>query len=90
MPKSPAIKPAAPVIVVGGANMDLKCRIAGPEIMATSNPGDISFMPGGVGRNVAETLARLGLPTALIAAVGQDTMGDALIIKTGAAASIWE
>ena len=85
MPKSPAIKPAAPVIVIGGANMDLKCRIAGPEIMATSNPGAIAVMPGGVGRNVAETLARLGLPTALIAAIGRDGMGDALINKTGAA-----
>ena len=85
MPKSPAIKPAAPVIVIGGANMDLKCRIDGAGIMATSNPGGIAFMPGGVGRNVAETLARLGLPTALIAAIGRDGMGDALIIGTKAA-----
>jgi pseudouridine kinase len=85
VPKSPAIKPAAPVIVIGGANMDLKCRIDGAGIMATSNPGGIAFMPGGVGRNVAETLARLGLPTALIAAIGRDGMGDALITGTRAA-----
>ncbi len=85
MPKSLAIKPDAPVIVVGGANMDLKCRIDGREVMANSNPGAIAVMPGGVGRNVAETLARLGLPTALIAAIGRDDMGDALIVKTKAA-----
>jgi pseudouridine kinase len=72
-------------MVIGGANMDLKCRIGGKSIPATSNPGSISVMPGGVGRNVAETLARLGLPTALIAAIGRDAMGDALAAQTAAA-----
>jgi pseudouridine kinase len=83
VPKPPPIK--TPVIVIGGANMDLKCRIGGPEIMATSNPGGIALMPGGVARNVAETLARLGLPTALIVAVGQDSLGDRLVAETRAA-----
>jgi pseudouridine kinase len=85
VPKSSAIKLAAPVIVIGGANMDLKCRIAGPEIMATSNPGAMTVMPGGVARNVAETLARLGVPTALIAAIGRDALGDRLLAETRAA-----
>ena len=83
MPKPPPIK--TPVIVIGGANMDLKSRIGGPEIMATSNPGAIALMPGGVARNVAETLARLGLPTALVAAVGRDALGDQLASETAAA-----
>jgi pseudouridine kinase len=85
VPKSPAIKPDAPVIVIGGANMDLKSRIAGPEIMATSNPGAMTVMPGGVARNVAETLARLGLSTALIAAIGRDSLGERLLAETRAA-----
>ena len=84
MPKSPAIKPTAPVIVIGGANMDLKCRIAGPEILATSNPGAMAVTPGGVARNIAETLARLGLSTALIAAIGRDALGDRLLAETRA------
>jgi sugar/nucleoside kinase (ribokinase family) len=83
VPKPPSIK--TPVIVIGGANMDLKCRISGPEILATSNPGGIALTPGGVARNVAETLARLGLPTCLIAAIGKDALGEALMAETGAA-----
>lgn len=85
MLKSPAIKPAAPVVVIGGANMDLKSRIAGPEILATSNPGAMAVMPGGVARNMAETLARLGVSTALIAAIGRDALGDRLLAETRAA-----
>lgn len=85
MPKSPAIKPSAPVIVIGGANMDLKSRVAGPEIMATSNPGALAVMPGGVARNVAETLARLGVSTALFAAIGCDATGERLLAETRAA-----
>ena len=83
MPNPPPIN--MPVIVIGGANMDLKCRIGGSEIMATSNPGGIALTPGGVSRNVAETLARLGLPTRLIAAIGRDALGEALMAETGAA-----
>lgn len=85
MPKPKPIKTPAPVIVIGGANMDVKCRIGAAEIMATSNPGAITLTPGGVARNVAETLARLGLPTALIAAIGRDTLGEELIAQSRAA-----
>jgi len=85
VPKPKPIKTPAPVIVIGGANMDLKCRIGGAEIMATSNPGAIALTPGGVARNVAETLARLGLPTGLIAAIGRDALGEDLMAATGAA-----
>jgi pseudouridine kinase len=83
VPNRLAIKP--PVIVIGGANMDLKCRISGTAIPATSNPGDIAVMPGGVARNMAETLARLGLPTVLIAAIGRDHLGERLLAETRAA-----
>lgn len=85
MPKFPAIKPSAPVIVIGGANMDLKSRVAGLEIMASSNPGTMAVMPGGVARNVAETLARLGVSTALLAAIGCDALGERLLAETRAA-----
>ena len=48
------------VVVVGGANMDLKARSAATLVTGTSNPGSTRMSPGGVGRNVAENLARLG------------------------------
>ncbi|MGZ4451237.1 MAG: PfkB family carbohydrate kinase [Nocardioides sp.] len=73
------------VVVVGGANMDVKARSARGIVAATSNPGHGSMAPGGVGRNVAENLARLGTRTHLVAAVGQDALGDQLLSATSAA-----
>lgn len=73
------------VAVVGGANMDLKARTLAAAVPATSNPGVTAQAAGGVARNVAENLARLGVNTALISAVGQDALGDALLRDTNAA-----
>jgi pseudouridine kinase len=73
------------VVVVGGANIDLKVRTLARAIPATSNPGVTSQAPGGVGRNVAENLARLGVATTLLSAVGQDDLGDALLRDTAEA-----
>jgi pseudouridine kinase len=73
------------VVVLGGANMDLKARSAAPLVAATSNPGSTRMSPGGVGRNIAENLARLGTTVHLVAAVGADAMGDTLLRDTAAA-----
>ncbi|MEO8889718.1 MAG: carbohydrate kinase, partial [Jatrophihabitantaceae bacterium] len=73
------------VVVIGGANMDVKARSTGPAIQGTSNPGVGSMAPGGVGRNIAENLARLGTRTHLVTAVGRDTIGDGLLAQTSAA-----
>src|SRR5215813_15065375 len=72
------------VVVIGGANMDIKCRIAGATVMATSNPGNQQATRGGVARNIAEALARLGIATALISAVGRDPFGERLLAETAA------
>src|SRR3954471_15104806 len=73
------------VVVVGGANMDVKARSARAVVPATSNPGSASMAPGGVGRNIAENLARLGTRTHLVAAVGADALGDQVLGATSAA-----
>ncbi|MBZ9714137.1 carbohydrate kinase [Deinococcus multiflagellatus] len=73
------------VVVVGGANVDVKARTLAPVVPGTSNPGTAAQAPGGVARNVAENLARLGVATSLIAAVGRDPLGDWLLRETGAA-----
>jgi pseudouridine kinase len=65
--------------------MDVKARSAHPVVLATSNPGTTVVAPGGVGRNVAENLARLGTPVHLVAAVGADLLGDQLVAATAAA-----
>ncbi|CDR03536.1 PfkB family carbohydrate kinase [Streptomyces iranensis] len=73
------------VVVIGGANVDIKVRSVAPVAYRTSNPGRSHTSPGGVARNIAENLARLGTPTHLIAAVGQDAAGERLLSETQAA-----
>lgn len=75
----------AGVVVIGGANVDVKARSAARATAHTSNPGHCSMAPGGVGRNVAENLARLGTRTHLVAAVGRDALGESLLAQTSAA-----
>jgi pseudouridine kinase len=73
------------VVCIGGANMDIKCRITGRTVMASSNPGATMLAPGGVARNIAHSLALLGVDAALISVVGRDPFGDGLLAATAAA-----
>jgi pseudouridine kinase len=73
------------IIVIGGANLDIKSVIAGKTVAATSNPGASALSLGGVGRNIAENLARLGAPVALLSVVGDDDAGARLIAGSAAA-----
>lgn len=72
-------------MVVGGANLDVKARSARAAVARTSNPGSVVRSAGGVGRNVAENLARLGTEVALVAAVGADPAGVEVLAATEAA-----
>ena len=72
----------ASVVVIGGANMDIKARSARAAVPATSNPGASSMAAGGVGRNIAENLARLGTRTYLVASIGSDGLGDQVLSAT--------
>jgi pseudouridine kinase len=67
------------VVVVGGANMDIKAHSRRAIELRTSNPGEAVTTPGGVARNIAENLARLGTTTHLVAPVGRDAFGDQLV-----------
>jgi pseudouridine kinase len=72
-------------VVVGGANVDVIAAAAGPLQRGASNPGRIRISAGGAGRNVAENLARLGVPTRLIAAVDAHPMSDLAIAQAAGA-----
>jgi sugar/nucleoside kinase (ribokinase family) len=74
----PETKPAR-VTVFGGASIDRLARSAGPVVAGASNPGTIRIAAGGVGFNVAASLARLGVPTRLVAILGEDADGDRVI-----------
>ena len=67
------------VIVIGGANVDVKGRSRGAFVGGTSNIGEVAVTPGGVGRNIAENLARLGVDVALMAHVGDDANGRMVV-----------
>jgi pseudouridine kinase len=66
------------VIVIGGANVDIKGRSANKHVPGTSNPGAVSVSAGGVARNIAENLARLGLGVSLITVLSNDVHGDVI------------
>ena len=69
----------APILVIGSAGLDIIGRAEGDLHYGTSNPGRLRFSLGGVARNVAENLARLGSEVALITAVGDDPQGRQLL-----------
>jgi pseudouridine kinase len=68
-----------PIACIGAANLDRKLRSLAPLVMGTSNPASANESFGGVARNIAENLARLGTPVALMTAVGNDAAGAALL-----------
>lgn len=70
---------AAPIVCIGGLNIDRKLKLLASALGGSSNPCESHETPGGVVRNVAENLARLGLPVALVAAVGDDAGGRMLL-----------
>ncbi len=59
-------------VVVGGNNVDIHATAATPLVFGDSNPGSIHTGLGGVGRNIAENLARLGQQVSLITVFGDD------------------
>jgi pseudouridine kinase len=79
------LKPPRQVVVIGGANMDLKCQARAPMVLRTSNPGRMAATVGGVACNIARNLARLGVPTSLFTVVGQDEFGERILREARAA-----
>jgi pseudouridine kinase len=67
------------VCVIGGANVDIHGAAYQPLRLRDSNPGSVHVSPGGVARNVAENLARLGVDCRLVTAVGRDPHGEMLL-----------
>jgi pseudouridine kinase len=68
-----------PVVCIGAANLDRKLRSMNTLALRTSNPASAVESFGGVARNIAENLARLGTQVALLTATGKDSSGAALL-----------
>ncbi len=71
------------IVVVGGANIDIKGYSANTFQHGSSNSGIIKESSGGVGRNVAANLGNLGCQVTLLSAIGNDYRGEKLISDTG-------
>lgn len=67
------------VLVVGGANIDITGFPYENLRLKDSNPGKVSISLGGVGRNIAENLCKLVVPTKLITAIGDDLYGQKIL-----------
>jgi len=69
-------------VVVGGINLDLQGFSGARYVSGDSNPGSVKRAIGGVGRNIAENLVRLGMRTELITALGEGKEWDELVQST--------
>ncbi len=68
------------VLAVGAAGLDMKVQPRETTVsLGQSNPGEIFWGWGGVARNIAENLARLGAEVHLVTAVGNDRWGRDLL-----------
>lgn len=74
------------ILCIGAAHWDIIGHSPAQIGPGDDVPGHIEQTPGGVAFNIAGTLARLGLRPALIAAIGQDMAGTALVTAIKAAA----
>lgn len=67
-----------PVLVIGGMNMDVLGMPDAAFHPGDSLPGKVRLRPGGVGRNIASALRRLGAEVELMTALGDDAFSRAL------------
>ena len=70
-------------VVIGGTNIDIMGAPKNELIYHDSNMGDVKISLGGVGRNIAENMVRLGIDTHLISVIGSDPYGDLIIKQSG-------
>ena len=71
-----------PVLVLGAAGLDVIGRLESDLKPAASNPARIRRSYGGVARNVAENLSRLGQRVRLLSVVGDDHSGREVLEHT--------
>jgi pseudouridine kinase len=73
------------VTVIGTIFVDCKGFAKQRYHAAGRNLGDIKFVHGGVGRNVAENLAHLGIGTTFISSIDQSAIGKEVLTRLKAA-----
>jgi pseudouridine kinase len=69
------------VVAIGSCGLDIVGRASEAIHPGTSSPAVLRMSPGGVARNVAENLARLGTEVHLLSAVGDDAEGRLILTQ---------
>ena len=72
------------ITVFGAIALDVRLTAHAPLVSTTSNPVISRKAPGGVGRNVAVAMARLGAMVTLASRIGDDAAGAALLADLAA------
>ncbi len=67
------------VCVIGGSTVDVYGCARSHFMYGDSNPGDVHISYGGVGRNMAENLSRLGVRTEFLTLFGNDQHANSII-----------
>jgi sugar/nucleoside kinase (ribokinase family) len=73
------------VTVVGDLGVDVRAVMSTPIVPGQDTRAGISSGPGGAGANTCAWLARLGVPTSLVARIGDDAAGAATAAELSAA-----
>ena len=69
------------ICVIGAVNVDISGTPDTTYVPGDSNPGHVRITLGGVGRNIAENLCRLGHRVVMITAMGEDA--NAQLVRQG-------
>ena len=78
------IQEGAYILVIGGSNIDIQGFPKEKLIPRDSTIGTVSVSLGGVGRNIAENCARLGIATRLLSVIGDDPYGQKILKESQA------
>ncbi|PIA55666.1 hypothetical protein AQUCO_00700167v1 [Aquilegia coerulea] len=69
---------SAPV-VIGGMVLDIHAKPSTTAHPKTTTPGKVHYVTGGVARNIAECMSKLGIKPFMISIVGDDMAGNLLM-----------
>lgn len=77
--KHPCFGREGPPVIIGGMVLDIHAKPAKNIRAGTTTPGQVRYIRGGVARNVAECMQKLGVKPFIISVVGEDMAGDSLV-----------
>ncbi|WOL16934.1 hypothetical protein Cni_G25722 [Canna indica] len=66
-------------VLIGGMVMDIHAKPYTDPAPGTTTPGEVQYVRGGVARNIAECMWKLGISPFMISAIGLDMLGEMLL-----------